>query len=98
MPKEPDMTMAVTEAVEKTADAAERIHKSVARLPLDVLRRAELVGKAAGDLERLQDHAIGAVYDLVRGINAEAGRLVSSIVAGPEHPKPRPARSSPKAA
>ena len=94
MAKNNELTAAVTEAVARTADAAERIHNSVARLPLDVLRRAELVGKAADDLQKLQDHSIGAVYDLVRGINSEVGRLAEQLLSGPERPRTTRAASA----
>ena len=95
MAKNNEIVSAVTEVVSSGADAAERIHKSVARLPLEVLRRAELVGKAAEDLEKLQDHSIGAVYDLVRGINSEVGRLAERLIQGPERPRPaRPAKAA----
>lgn len=98
MAKNNELTAAVTEAVARSTDAAERIHKSVARLPLDVLRRAELIGKAADDFQKLQDNSIGAVYDLVRGINNEVGRLAERLVNGPERPRPTRASASAKAA
>ena len=97
MAKNNELTAAVTEAVARSTDAAERIHKSAARLPWQVLRRAELLGKAAEDIEKLQDHSIGAVYDLVRGINTEVGRLAERLVSGPERPRSTRASTPPAA-
>ena len=96
MTRNDELTSVVVDAVDKSADAAERIHKAVARLPLNLLQRAELIGKAAADFEKRQDHSIGAVYDLVRGINHEVGRLAERLAAGPAQSKP--ARSAAKAA
>lgn len=99
MAKQNSLTKAVTEAVERSVDAAEEIHRSVARLPFDVMRRAELIGKAADDVERVQERSIHAVYDLVRGINREVGRMAERIMTAPEpekrsRPKPAPARTA----
>ena len=101
------LTKLITDAVDRSADAAEEIHKAVVNLPLDVIERTLQVGEGVGDLRRAQERTIGAVYDLVRGINREVGKLAGEIAeagglrrlrAGrPARAKPR-AETEPKAA
>jgi len=73
----------VTEAVDHVADAAEEIHKSIAAVPLDVLERVADLREVAEDVRKIQDRSIHAVYELVRGINHEVGRLASELVEAP---------------
>jgi hypothetical protein len=73
----------VRKAVDEGTDAAERIHKRAVNLPLDVLERNGMLGSTAKDLRRFQDQTIGAVYDLVRGINHEVRKLADTVVRSP---------------
>jgi hypothetical protein len=67
-------------AVRKGTDSAEEIHRKVANLPLDLLERIELLEESVQKVRQIQDEAIGAIYDLVRGINQEIGRAASDII------------------
>ena len=78
----------VREAVDEGADAAEEIHKKMVNLPLDILERSDVLESTAKDLRKLQDQAIGAVYDLVRGINRDVVKLANDALG------PRPARKA----
>jgi hypothetical protein len=70
----------VTEAVDRGADAAEEIHKAIAHIPLDMIGRMRNLADVADDAREVQDRAIGAVYDLVRGVNREVGRLTDEFL------------------
>lgn len=65
----------IREAVDRGADAAESIHKQVAKLPLAPFEGVEPLEGALKDVRRMQERAIGAIYDLVRDINRELVRL-----------------------
>ncbi len=80
----------VRKAVDEGADAAEEIHKKVLNLPLDVLERSGVIEGAARDLRRFQDQTIGAVYDLVRGINHDAVKLATHLLGPAPARKTRP--------
>ncbi len=79
----------VREAVDGGADAAEEIHKRVVNLPLDVLERNGVLESTAKDLRRFQDQAIGALYDLVRGVNHDVVKLAKDVLRPPPAPRPR---------
>lgn len=81
----------VQDAVDKGATTVEEIHKSIADLPLKILEESELLKGPAKEVQRLQDHTIGAVYDLIRGINEQVGTLASDLLA--EAAKRRHARA-----
>jgi hypothetical protein len=70
----------IEEAVDKGATAVEEIHKSIADLPLKLLEESELVRKPAREVRRLQDRAIGAIYDVIRDTNRRVAKLVSELV------------------
>jgi hypothetical protein len=72
----------VRDAVDSTASSAEEIHKSIASYPLDVLDRLEILETAVREVRRVQDQSIGAVYDLVRGVNREVTQLANEILGG----------------
>ena len=72
----------VRDAVDSTASSAEEIHKSIANYPLDVLDRLEVLETAVREVRRVQDQSIGAVYDLVRGVNREVTQLANEILDG----------------
>ena len=70
----------IQEAVDKGATTAEEIHKSIADLPLKVLDTVEFLKKPVKEVRRIQDRSIGAVYDLIRGINEQVGALADDVL------------------
>ena len=73
----------VRQALDEGADAAEEIHKKVVNFPLDVLERNSVLESTVKDIRRFQDQAIGAVYDLVRGINRDVAKLANDVLGSP---------------
>ena len=78
------LTDRIDEAVTRSATAAERIHREVAELPLDVLERLGLFDQTAGELRSLQASSIGAIYDLVRDVGHEVTKLAGDLLEGVE--------------
>ena len=71
----------IQEAVDKGATTVEEVHKAIADLPLKILEEVEFLKKPAKEVRRVQDRSIGAVYDLIRGINDQVGKLASELLA-----------------
>jgi hypothetical protein len=70
----------IEEAIEKGATTVEDVHKSIADLPLKMLERSELLRGPAKEVRRVQDHTIGAIYDLIRHINERVGALGAGLL------------------
>jgi hypothetical protein len=71
----------IQDAIDKGATTVEDIHKSIADLPLKMLEESELLRGPAKEVRRVQDHTIGAIYDLIRNINQKVGTLASDLLA-----------------
>ena len=80
---EVSLTDWILETVDRTATSIEEIHKSIARIPLDVMRDSGLFEKTAEDVSDLQERSIGAVYDVVRDTNRRVLGLASDRGAKP---------------
>jgi uncharacterized NAD-dependent epimerase/dehydratase family protein len=65
----------IREAVDRGADVAESIHRKAAELPLAPFEGVEPLEGALKDVQRMQERAIRAIYDLVRDVNHELVRL-----------------------
>lgn len=71
----------VQDAIDKGATTVEDIHKAIADLPLKMLEESELLKGPAKEVRRVQDHTIGAIYDVIREINQQVGTLASTLLA-----------------
>ncbi len=80
----------VQEEIDKGATTVEEIHKAIADLPLKVLEESDLLKGPAKEVKRVQDHTIGAIYDVIREINEKVGTFASELLA--EAAKRRSAR------
>jgi hypothetical protein len=59
----------------------EEIHKSIADLPLKILQDTGLLRGPAKEVKRVQDHTIGAIYNVIRDVNEQVGRFASQLLA-----------------
>ncbi len=71
----------IQEAIDKGATTVEDVHKSIADLPLKILEESEVLRGAAKKVQRVQDQTIGAIYDLIRRINHQVGKLATELLA-----------------
>ena len=71
----------VQEAIDKGATTVEEIHKSIVDLPLKMLEDSDLLRGPAREAKRVQDHTIGAIYDVIREVNQQVGTLASELLA-----------------
>lgn len=70
----------IQEAIDEGATTVEEIHKSIADLPLTILERSDLLRGPSKEVRRVQDQTIGAIYDVIRGINEKVGELASDLL------------------
>lgn len=70
----------VQHEIEKNANAAEKMHKMIADLPLKMLEKSRFLAGPAKRVRRMQDRAIGAGYDLVRTAAKRAGNLATELM------------------
>jgi hypothetical protein len=84
------LTKVVQDAIDEGATTVEEIHKAIADLPLKMLEQSDLLKGSAKKVKRVQDHSIGAIYNLIREINEKAGAFASDLLA--EAAKRRSAR------
>lgn len=82
------LTSLIQDEIDKGATKVEEIHRAIANLPLTILEQIDLVKGPATAVERIQDHTIGAVYDLIRYINEQVWTLGSEQLAKAAKPKP----------
>ena len=86
------LTTLIQQEIDKGATTVEEIHKAIADLPLKVLEEIELLKGPAKEVRRVQDHTLGAIYDLIRDVNRQVGRFAEELLA--EAGKQQPARAS----
>ena len=72
----------VQREVDAGANTVEEIHRSIARMPLDVFAKLDIFEKATKDVRKLQDTSIGAIYDLIRKVNHEVAKLAKELLDG----------------
>jgi hypothetical protein len=75
------VTRLIQDAIDKGSTTVEEVHKSIAELPMKMLEKSDFLRGPAKEVRRVQDHAIGAIYDLIRDINQEVGTLASDLLA-----------------
>src|SRR4030095_6400602 len=81
MTKRKTLARLMEDAIDKGATTVEDIHKSIADLPLKVLEESDVLRGPAKEVRRIQDHTIGALCDLIDGINKRVATLASELLA-----------------
>jgi len=81
----------VRREVDAGADTVEEIHRSIAQMPLDVLAKLDVFEQTVKDVRKVQETSIGAIYDLIRKVNQEVGKLAVELLDGREK-RAKPAR------
>ncbi len=83
-----DLTELIEDVVNQGATSVEEIHKQIAEMPLTVLERLGLFERVASDVKEIQDTSIGAVYELIRGVNQEVAKLARELLETREPAEP----------
>jgi hypothetical protein len=74
----------VQREVDAGANTVEEIHRSIARMPLEVFAKLDIFEQATKEVRKLQDTSIGAIYDLIRKVNHEVAKLAKELLDGRE--------------
>lgn len=74
-----ELTRLVEEAINKGADTAEEINRAVLELPVAILESMGLED-TAGEVKRIQDRSIGAIYKLVRDFNHSVAEVAADLL------------------
>lgn len=74
-----ELARLVEDAIDRGADTAEEIHRSVLELPVSVLENLELKD-AAADLRKLRDASIGSLYKLIHDVNHQVADLAVDLL------------------
>jgi len=72
----------VQREIDDGATSVEEIHKAIANLPLDVLERLDIFEEMVKGARKVQEARIGAMYDVIRKVNEEVGKLAKEILTG----------------
>ena len=74
----------VQREVDAGANTVEEIHRSIARMPLEVFAKLDIFEQATKEVRKVQDTSIGAIYDLIRKVNHEVAALAKELLDGRE--------------
>jgi histone H3/H4 len=89
-----ELASSIEGSIAKGATSVEKIHKSILDLPLRMLEESELLRRPAREVRRVQDRAIAAVYDTIRGINHQVGTLAAKLLKEAARLRGLPAEAS----
>jgi len=63
--------------VDKSATAIEDVHLAVANEPLNLLKKIPPLTAAATGIQKILNLGITSVYEIIRTVNREAGKMVN---------------------
>lgn len=86
----------VQETIDKGATTVEEVHQAIMNQPIDVIEKIapSLEGPAAS-VRNIQNRTIGGVYDIIRTVNQEVGKIAQELLIKAERsaaPPPTPTR------
>jgi uncharacterized protein YaaR (DUF327 family) len=76
------LTRLVEEVIDQGASTAEEINRAILELPVTVLESLGLE-ETAGDVKKIQDISIGAIYELIHDINHKVADLATDLLEQP---------------
>lgn len=80
MKEEKEILGLMSDAIDRTATAAEDIHKAVVGFPLDLIEEVAFLRKPAKEVHRMQERFITALYKMIRDINRRAEKLANELI------------------
>ena len=70
----------VQDMVNKGATSVQEIHKSIADMPFDALEKFEPIEHRTKKIRKFHDNTVGGVYDIIRQVNREVGKLAKELI------------------
>lgn len=80
--KDKNIADLVSDAIDTGANSVEQVHRAIAEMPLSILESIDVLNGPIGEVRKVQDQSIGAIYDMIRSVNAEVGKLASKAFDG----------------
>ncbi|MFC1888995.1 hypothetical protein ACFL4G_04485 [Thermodesulfobacteriota bacterium] len=72
----------VQDLIDKGATSVEQIHKAIVAMPFETLEKIEPLENVVKSTKKIQESTIGTVYDVIRNVNKEVGRLAEELLGG----------------
>ena len=72
----------VQELIDKGATSVEQIHRAIADMPFETLEKIEPLESATKSTKKIHDNTVGGVYDIIRKVNKEVGKLAEELLEG----------------
>ncbi len=89
MTKLSELVSLVQETIEKGATTVEEVHRAIMNQPIDIIEKiAPRLESTAESVKEVQNRTIGGVYDIIRTVNKEVGKIAQELLS-----KARPASS-----
>ncbi|MBW1988745.1 MAG: hypothetical protein JRI97_04275 [Deltaproteobacteria bacterium] len=70
----------VQEMVDKGATSVEEIHRQIADMPFDTLEKIDITAPTTKRVRKIHDNTVGGVYNIIRKINREVGKLAGELL------------------
>ena len=72
----------VQDMIDKGATSVEEIHRAIADMPFETLEKIEPLESASKSAKKIHDNTVGGVYDIIRKVNLEVGKLADELLDG----------------
>ncbi len=72
----------IQDIIDKGATSVEQIHRAIAEMPFEALEKIDPLETTARSAKKLHDNTVGGVYDIIRKVNQEAGKLAGELLEG----------------
>lgn len=66
--------------IDKGATTVEEVHRAIADMPFDNLEKVEPIAKQVKGIRKVHDETVGNVYDIIRFVNQEVGKLAGELL------------------
>lgn len=75
----------VQETIDKGATTVEEVHRAIMNQPLEVIEKvAPSLEGTAESVRNVQNRTIGGVYDIIRTVNKEVGKIAQELLVNAE--------------
>ena len=75
-----DIATGIHKTIEDATTAVEDVHRAIAAVPFRVIGKVEGLDGPIAEVHELHDRSVGAIYDLVREVNARIGRFTNELL------------------
>ena len=89
--RESELAATLEDVVDKSVRAVEEIHRSISDLPFNVLERLGVMAEGGGEVKKVHDTSVAAIYETIREVNSRVAKLTDELGEAP--PKAKKTRS-----